>query len=221
MPNTTDILTAIPALAELSRESLSPLASLARERSYAPGQMIASEGEPCTDVLWVGRGLARLSQLSPEGRENVLAYLGPGECLNLSAALDGGEHLATADAATEALIYAIPAGAFADLARRDAALSYAVATLLAREVRRLTATVKELALHPVRARLARFLLGHAENTPPQRHWTQQEIATSLGTVRDVVGRVLRAFADEGYIRRERGQLVVVDRRALEREANLE
>jgi CRP-like cAMP-binding protein len=40
-------------------------------------------------VLVVGRGLARLSQLSPEGRENVLAYLGRAMCLNLSAALDG------------------------------------------------------------------------------------------------------------------------------------
>ena len=45
-------------------------------------------------------------------------------------------------------------------------------------------------------------------------WTQEEIVAYIGTVRDVVGRTLRA----GFIRRERGRLVVMDRAGLEREA---
>jgi DNA-binding GntR family transcriptional regulator len=60
--------------------------------------------------------------------------------------------------------------------------------------------------------------GVAEDRQPPRRWTQEEIATHIGTVRDVVGRVLRSFAAEGLIRRERGRLVVMDRAGLERAA---
>ncbi len=47
---------------------------------------------------------------------------------------------------------------------------------------------------------------------------QEEIAAHLGTVREMVGRTLRAFADARLIRHERGRVVVVDREGLEREA---
>jgi CRP/FNR family cyclic AMP-dependent transcriptional regulator len=97
-------------------------------------------------------------------------------------------------------------------------LSVSVARQLAAEVRRLSAMAKELALHPVSSRLARFLLSNAEEDYPRRLWTQDAIAANIGTVRDVVGRLLRAFAEEGLIRRERGRMVVVDRAGLERKA---
>jgi CRP/FNR family transcriptional regulator len=84
-------------------------------------------------------------------------------------------------------------------------------------------------LHTVRTRLARFLLTHAsaevsevgEGTQPPKRWTQEELAAQIGTVRDVVGRALRTFADDGLIRRERGRLVVVDRARLERAAMMD
>jgi CRP/FNR family transcriptional regulator len=71
----------------------------------------------------------------------------------------------------------------------------------------------------VRARLARFLLTSGdERDAPARHWTQEEIAAHIGTVRDVVGRTLRVFSRSGLIRRERGRLVITDRDGLEEEA---
>ncbi len=80
-------------------------------------------------------------------------------------------------------------------------------------------TVEDLALHTVRARLARFLLSRKSNgAHPAQHWTQEEIAAHIGTVRDVVGRTLRSFAQQDLIRRERGRLVVIDRPGLEHEA---
>jgi len=74
-------------------------------------------------------------------------------------------------------------------------------------------------LYTVRTRLARFLLAHAESTPlSQRRWTQEEIAAQIGTVREMVGRTLRAFAMAGLIRRQRGRIILVDREGLECEA---
>ena len=94
----------------------------------------------------------------------------------------------------------------------------AVSRYLAGEVRRLSDLVESLALHTVRARRARFLLERAEGTVPRRRWTQEEIAAQIGTVREMVGRTLRAFTDDGWIRRHQGRIVILDQSALEREA---
>jgi len=78
--------------------------------------------------------------------------------------------------------------------------------------------VEDLSLHTVRGRLARFLLEQAETDETTRRWTQEEIAAHLGTVRDMVGRTLRAFADAGLVRMERQRIMLLDREGLEAEA---
>jgi CRP-like cAMP-binding protein len=160
----------------------------------------------------------RVRHLSPEGREHVVSYLGPGRLLNLVPALDDGAALGSVDALTDATTYAIPCDLLREWIARDADLAAAVARYLAGELRRVDAMLADMALHTVRARLARFLLTHAESNPAHHRWTQAMIAANIGTVRDVVGRLLREMRQEGIIRRERGRLVIVDREALEREA---
>jgi CRP-like cAMP-binding protein len=203
----------------LNEASLERLLLEIRECSFEPGQVICLEGEPCQTVYVIAEGWVRVRQFSAEGREHVLAHLGPGACLNLVPALDAGLVVADADALSPATLYAIPCERLNALMAADPVLARAVAEALASEVRRLSTLARDLALHPVRARLARFLLSQAESRTAHRYWTQQDIAAIIGTVRDVVGRTLRAFAEEGLVRRERGRLVVADRHALEREAN--
>ena len=203
----------------LDEASLERLLLEVRECSFEPGQVICLEGEPCQAVYLIAEGWVRVRHLSAEGREHVLAHLGPGACLNLVPAMDGGSVVADADALSPATLYASPCARLNALMAAAARLARAGAAALASEVRRLSGMARDLALHPVRARVARFLLTHAETRAAQRYWTQEEIAAVIGTVRDVVGRTLRAFAEEGLVRRERGRLVVADRHALEREAN--
>jgi len=210
----------------LENDVLSDMAPHIEERSFSPSQMVILEGEPCRAVYFVVQGVVRIHRLSPEGREQVLAYLGPGEPFNLVPALDGRPNLATVDAVTDTTLYSIPCERFRRIMRDHPEVALAVTERLAAEVRRLSDMVEDLALHTVRTRLARFLLAHAstelgeiaDGTKPSRRWTQEEIAAHIGTVRDVVGRTLRIFANDGLVRRERGRLVVVDQAGLEREA---
>ena len=221
MAPTIEKLSVLPLLAQLGGDTLRAIAPHVREDRYLAGQMVSLEGDVCQAVSFVVRGLVRVRQISMEGREHVLAYLGPGGCFGLAAAANGGVNLATVDSLVKSVLYIIPSPHFDELLRQHPDLSLAVARSLASEVRQLSDTVKELAFHTVRARLARFLLGHAEDGPPERRWTQEMIASQIGTVREVVGRVLRALADEGLIRRERGRIVVIDREGLGREAKTE
>jgi CRP/FNR family cyclic AMP-dependent transcriptional regulator len=207
-----------PFFAGLDDGALQDIASHVRERTFSPGQVVIAEGEPCQAVYLVVRGVVRTHRLSPEGREHVLAYLGTGELFNLVPALDGGFNLATVEAVTDTTLYVIPCQRFRSVMREHHQVALAVLESLAAEVRRLSDMVEDLALHTVRTRLARFLLAYAEEMQPPRRWTQEEIAAHIGTVREMVGRTLRAFVVDGLIRRERGRIVVVDREGLEREA---
>jgi len=225
MTITVQILSNLPFFSGLGNDALLEIVPHIHERTFSPGQVVILEGEPCQTVYFVARGVVRMYRLSPEGREQVLAYLGPGEPFNLVPALDGGPNLATVDAVTDTRLYTVPCERFRRIMRDHHEVALAVMERLAAEVRRLSDMVEDLALHTVRTRLARFLLAQAsaelevvDGGQPPRRWTQEEVAAQIGTVRDVVGRTLRTFASEGLIRRERGRLVVADRAGLEREA---
>ena len=82
----------------------------------------------------------------------------------------------------------------------------------------LTDLVENLSLRTVRGRLARFLLERAEEDKITQRWTQEAIAAHVGTVRDMVGRTLRAFADAGLLEMDRQRIVLLDREGLVAEA---
>jgi CRP/FNR family cyclic AMP-dependent transcriptional regulator len=212
-------LSQLPFFGGLGEDALRRIAPQVHERTFSPGQVIVWEGDPCQAVYLIAQGLARTRRMSPEGREQVLAYLGPGDTFSLVSALDGRPNLATVDAVSEVTLYAIPCRQFHRILREHQGVAVAVSEHLAAEVRRLSDMVESLALHTVRTRLARFLLTTAEDANSPRRWTQEEIAAHIGTVREMVGRSLRAFADEGWIRRQRGRIVIVNRQGLEHEAS--
>jgi CRP/FNR family transcriptional regulator len=216
---TAQSLSELPFLSGLDEPTLKELARHVRKRTLTPGQVIVIEGEPCQAVHLVARGLMRIRRLSQEGREQVLSYAGSGGFFNLVPALDGGATLATVDAVSEAVAYAIPCERFRQLLREHPEVAISVSEQLAARVRSLSDLVETLALYTVRTRLARFLLAAGQSEKPPRRWTQQEIAAHIGTVREMVGRTLRAFTDEGLARRQRGRLVIVDREGLMRVAS--
>lgn len=211
-------LAKLPFFAKFSEDTLQEIATNVGERTFQAGQTIISEGDLCQAVYFVARGVVRIRRSSLEGREHILAYLGPGEPFNLVPALDGKPNPATVDALTDVTLYTIPCERCHQIMYDHHEVALVVLERLAAEVRRLSDIVEDLALHPVRTRLARFLLNQTSSPQPSRHWTQEEIAAHIGTVREMVGRTLRDFANEGLIRRERGRIVVINRERLEREA---
>jgi CRP/FNR family cyclic AMP-dependent transcriptional regulator len=219
MDATVRTLSEFSLFASLGGHALARIAPLIRVRTYEPDHIIVFAGEPCEGIYLVVQGMVSVRRLSAEGREYVLDYLGVGELFGLVPMFDGGQSLATMEALAHTTVYFISHDQFLDIVQEHQAVSRAALAQLATRVRYLSDTVVDLALHTVRTRLARFLLSRVNGDGPYAaRWTQEEIASHIGTVRDVVGRTLRIFAREGMIRRERGRLVVADRGRLEQEA---
>jgi len=219
MEPTGDALRHISLFAGLSDDALARVASRAIRRTYASGEIVIFEGDPCQAAYFVARGRVRVYRLSPGGREQVLARLGPGQAFNTVPPFQPhGVNHATAEALTEVTLYAIACEDFRRLVGECAELALAILQDFADRLDHLTDLVEDLSLRTVRGRLARFLLQRADAGQVTRRWTQEEIAAHLGTVRDMVGRTLRAFADAGLVRIERQRIVLLDRDGLEAEA---
>jgi len=219
MDLTVRALRYVPLFAGFSDEALARVAGVAVRRVYAPGEIVIFEGDPCQAAYFIAEGQVRVYRLSPGGREQVLARLGPGQAFNTVPPFKPhGVNHATVEALTPTILYAVNSEDFRRLVGECAELALAILQDFARRLDHLTDLVEDLSLRTVRGRLARFLLDHAEAGGVTRRWTQEEIAAHLGTVRDMVGRTLRAFADAGLVRMERQRVVLLDREGLEAEA---
>jgi CRP/FNR family cyclic AMP-dependent transcriptional regulator len=217
----TRLLGSVPYFAHLDATTLGAVARGAARRNYDKGEMVFLEGEPCAGLCVVEKGRVRLLRLSVDGREQVVKLLRPGEFFNEVAVLDGGPNPVSAMAATETVLWVIDRATMLRLLEEYPDLASAVIESLASRARHLLALVEDLSLRTVSARLAKLLLvqeGGRGGAP--RRLTQQEMAAQVGTVREMVSRVLRRFEEEGLIRFDRHRIVVLDRQGLEREAKI-
>jgi CRP/FNR family cyclic AMP-dependent transcriptional regulator len=219
MISTVQALRRIPLLADLSDDALARVADVAHARTYEPGEVIILEGDPCRAAYLIARGRVRVYRLSPSGREQVLASLGPGQTFNTVPPFqpDGVNHAAV-EALTTVTVYVVSSADLRRLVSESPELALALLRDFAGRLDHLTNLVEDLSLRTVRGRLARFLLENANEKEAVRRWTQDEIAARLGTVRDMVGRTLRAFVDAGLVRMDRQRIVLLDRDGLEAEA---
>jgi CRP/FNR family transcriptional regulator len=219
MESTAPALRRIPIFADLPDDALTRVAETVRLRTYAPGETIIFAGDPGHAAYFIAEGQVCVYRLSPAGREQVLARMGPGQAFNTVPPFrpNGANH-ATVQALTPVTVYAIAGDDLTRLVGEIPALALALLRDFAARLDQLTDLVEDLSLRTVRERLARFLLERGEEGGAARRWTQEEIAAHLGTVRDVVGRTLREFAEAGLVRLERQRVVLLDRAGLEAEA---
>lgn len=222
-------LRGVALFAALSAATLQQIAAVAIVRSYPHDTHILLQGDDSRAAYFILAGTVRIYRVSEEGREQVLVRLGPGQAFNTVPMFQwAGANPANALALTDATLCFLLKEDFLRLVQAHSDLAMSALYDFAGRLVHLTDLVEGLALHSVQERLARFLLDQAptpsgdeavpalsREQPMAHHWTQQDIAVHLGTVRDVVGRELRALEALGIVRLERGRIVLQSREALE------
>ncbi|MBI2831385.1 MAG: Crp/Fnr family transcriptional regulator [Chloroflexi bacterium] len=204
-------LRSIPYFAGLGDEEIRRIESGLVERSFAKGEILFVEGEPCQGLYLVKSGQVSIFKSSPEGREQVLFIARQGESFNDVPVLDGGPNPASAAAIEPSTVYIIPGETLLSLVA-DCPAAMAIIKPLAARLRHLTIMVEDLSFRRVVSRLAKLLLEMAvvEGGPaPIRRLTQDEMAARVGSVRDVIGRALKNLEKEGAIKIEGQRIAVV------------
>jgi CRP-like cAMP-binding protein len=205
-----------------SRAVLEPLSAVARWRGFAPGQTVLEAGDPAPEVYFIGEGELRVVSRSSGGHEMILNELRAGSFFGEIAAIDGGPRSAGIVALTRARVCAIAATPFMEFVLSTPEASHHLMRMLAALVREKDMRLLELAVLPVRARLAALLLRLARPrdgggwivSPPRPH---HELAARIGTRREVVSRTLGAMQRSGMVELTRGGVVLLSRGGLEAE----
>jgi len=212
MPVSIDFLKSIPYFSSLSTKELERVRKGTAELSFSRGEILFLEGELCRGLYAVKSGRVRIFKSSPEGREQVLLIVTPGESFNDVPVFDGGPNPASASALEASEVYLIPKGVLLSLIA-DCPTAQAILKLFAARLRYLTSVVEDLSFRSVVSRMARLLLELAVvkgGTAPVPRLTQDEMAARVGSVRDVIGRDLKALEGTGAIRMEGHRIYVVD-----------
>jgi CRP-like cAMP-binding protein len=210
------LIRAVPYFAGLGGAELALVQKRLVERRYEAGQIVFFEEAECAGLHLVVSGLARIYRMSLDGREQVLAMLGPSDSCNEVPAVDGGPNPASCVALGPTVFWVLSFKALDELRREIPSLNAAIIDSLATRCRQLVQRVHNLSFLSVTARVAQFLLretttGEALN---RRRWTQEEIAADVGSVREMVGRALRHLSEDGMIRLERHRIHILDREGL-------
>ncbi len=215
------ILSAVPYFAGLDAAMLETIARSATRRDFDSGQIIFLEGEVCTGLHIVQEGWLKAVKLSLSGREQVLRFLGPGETFSeISVLAAAPNNPATVIALEPSSVLIVPRDMMIQLLDEHSGLARIIIQNLAGRVMHLVSLVEDLSLRSVEARVARTLLENASGGVLQRRrWaTQAEMAARLGTVPDVISRVLRGLVEEGIIQIERREIRILDPQKLEAKA---
>lgn len=210
-------LSAVPYFRGLDATLVEAIARTTVRLSYSPNQVVFLEGEPSEAVYVVQVGWFKAVKNSPDGREQVLHFIGPGEVFNAIGVFIEVSNPATVIALEQATVWAIQRQDILRLLDEYPPLARMVIQRLAERVQQLIAVVEDLSLRTIEARLARYLLEQsaAETLHRQRWATQAEMASRLGTVPDVLHRALRNLVRENLIQVERHQIQILDREGLE------
>ncbi len=189
---------------------------LLREKSLAPGEVLFLEGDPGHGIYFMKEGRVRVFKTSAEGKEQVLRIMGPGDSFNDVPAFDEGPNPASAQAMEPSVVCLLRTQDMIELMQRYPALALGVIRVFASRLRHLTTLVEDLSFRHVTSRLAKVLLMQVEEAGKGRslHLTQQDLASMVGTAREVVVRSLRSMESQGILKRERHRLVVLDKEAL-------
>ena len=209
-------------LSSLSRAEIQSLAARTVRKHFTSGELLFSEDEPCHGLHMIARGTVRIFKSSVNGREQVLALNHAGESVAELPVFDGGRYPASAMAMEDVELAFISRQDFLAFCLEHPEVALKMLAVVGARLRRLVGIIEELSFTTIRQRLISVLLRLAETEGRQTQRgiefqlpaSHQELASQLGTVRELVSRNLTRLQAEGLIDVDARQIVVKDKNGL-------
>ncbi|MFA6972145.1 MAG: Crp/Fnr family transcriptional regulator [Gallionella sp.] len=212
------LLQLYPMLRELPAAELDAMLATARLMQFPAGTVMFDENQPCQGFPLLLSGSLRVIKSSAHGRELQLYRVKPGEsCILTSSCLLGDTRYQARGIVEEPLeMIMLPATVFHSLLGKCEPFRRYVFQLFTERLTDLMELVTAVAFQKLDQRLAALLA--AKSNPI--HATHQAIADELGSAREIVSRLLKGFADQGWVKLGREQITVTNSAALKKLATL-
>ncbi len=221
-----DTVLKAPLFQSIDKEASRALLHTMVRTALPRGRSIFEEGDRGDRLYVIGSGSVKLGRHSPDGRENLLAVLGPGEMFGELSLFDPGPRTATATAVNDAVLFELGHDELITWLEAHPPVAKHLLGALAHRLRRTNEVLGDLVFADVPGRVAKALLDlstrFGETTPEglrvSHGLTQEEIAQLVGASRETVNKALADFATRGWIRRDGRAVVLLDVDRLERRA---
>lgn len=209
-----ELLTTFPALMALDAPARTMLAGAARPVALPAGTMVFADGAPCQAFTLLTSGCIRVQKVAETGREIVLYRVEAGQTCVLTTNCLLAETAYGAEGITETPVqgYILPPATFQSLLASSQAFRTFVFSAYASRISDLLMLIEEVAFGRIDSRLAHLLLQRAEQDVLQA--THQELATDLGSAREVISRQLKDFERRGWVALARGRIHLLEKPAL-------
>ena len=182
------------------------------------GQSLFKEGDDGDNLYVVSNGKVKLGTKSPDGRENLLMILGPGDMFGELSLFDSGPRTATATAVTDSKLLTLGQDKVIPWVKEHPEVSLQLLARLASRLRRTNEVVGDLVFSDVPGRVAKALIDlgvkFGEKRPEglfvNHDLTQEELAQLVGASRETVNKALADFAQRGWLRLEARSVMILD-----------
>lgn len=209
----------VPYFANLDPCVIDRLQADAHHHRYQAGATIFTEGAACAGFHLVLEGLIRIYRVNSEGRLHTLSLLRPITTFNEVAAIDGGKNPYNAVAVTQSQVLTLSHPTLMRLLAQEPKLMSNYLQALAHINREYIERLEDMTFRSIPSRLAKLFLHETTyadyNADAPTRLTQEEIASILGTTREVVGRALRGLLNAGLLKKKGRKLYIADRHGLE------
>lgn len=219
-----DVLNSAPMFVALDTEAAAALSNSMDEVRLRKGTVLFREGDGGDRLYVITDGKIKLGQTAPDGRESLLAVLGPGEMFGELSLFDPGPRTATATALTDTTLMGLGHQALRPWLTGRPEVAEALLCALAQRLRRTNDQMADLVFSDVPGRVAKVLLELGDKFGEQladgfhvtHDMTQEELAQLVGASRETVNKALADFAARNWIKLESRSVVLLDRERLER-----
>lgn len=203
--------------AELDNPNTRALLEKAQQIEVAANTTLFRQGDSCKNYLLVLEGNIKVFTRAENGREIVLYRLGSGDsCVLTTSCLFGNTHYSAEGVSdTKVTALAIPAELFKASVESSEIFRNHVFKAFSSHLSRLITLVEEVAFGKLDIRLAKYLLSQCEPGCVLKT-THQDLATELGTAREVISRQLKELETHGLLELARGSVRITDKTALEK-----
>lgn len=221
---TDDVLRQAPLFHGLDDDASSALENSMSTVTLRRGEMLFEEGDEGDRLYVVMNGKIKLGRTSQDGRENLLAILGPGQMFGELSFFDPGPRSATATAVTDVELRSLGHQSLSPVLTSHPDVAYAMLHQLAGRLRRTNEVVGDMVFSDVPGRVSKALLDladrfgrEAEDGIHVNHdLTQEELAQLVGASRETVNKALADFASRGWLRLEPRSVIILELERLER-----
>lgn len=221
-----DVVRTISVFNDLDDETYAAVRAAMTTANARRGEILFREGTP-GDRFWVIlSGKIKLGHTAADGRESLIAVLGPGEILGELSVYDPGVRTATATVLAPTSMLELEHNRFVQLLEEHPSLGRQLLASLAERLRKTNTALADLVFSDVPGRVAKALLDLAarfgrpvaQGIRVPHDLTQEELAQLVGASRETVNKSLAEFSSRGWIQLDGRAVVLLDLQRLEKRA---